>query len=199
MEKSISKGNIKSRIDEIRKLEEKVVNLKKSFVLESSSAFEDGIFSEPSFLLIGVKKKIFAAPLHHIDEVLEIPFIDELADRVNCIAGMVNYHGELIAVIDVEELSTKSRSYINSYQMLVICTAGDHRFALKVDEALEVVTASSDDITVSDEILPGILNSSGLLKTKVLGTVSIIDLIWISAGIHLNAVLRTDSVIPREY
>ncbi|MBN2529782.1 MAG: chemotaxis protein CheW [Deltaproteobacteria bacterium] len=191
-------GGLFDKIEEITRLENQVVNLKRQLLLDSAQGFGDEQLENPSFLLVHSGKHVFAAPLKYVDEIVEMPHIEALLNPISSIAGTVNYHGDLLAVIDVEELTTSASTPMESSQVLVICTIDHRRLALKVDEAIEVVTVAQSDITMSDTVMPGISKSSGLIKLPDNNSALILDLIWIGVGAHLGSILSEDAATPQD-
>ncbi|MBN2718296.1 MAG: chemotaxis protein CheW [Deltaproteobacteria bacterium] len=191
-------GSLFDKIEEITQLENQVVALKKKLLLDSAQGVGDEQLEKPSFLLVNVTGRIFAAPLIFVDEIVEMPQIQPLPAPISSIAGTVNYHGDLLAVVDVEELTTSKSGPVNASQVLVICTIDQRRVALKVDEAVEVITVDASRITMSDEVMPGILKSSGLLTISADKSALILDIMWIGIGAHLGTILSHDAATPQD-
>jgi len=192
-----SSRDLSKRLDRIRNLENEVIELKKSLILESASNRKydsTGL----SFILLHTAGKKLAAPLKYVEEAVEMPALVEIPNRAPSIAGLLNYHGEMIAVVNLDELAGASSNRSLASQMLLICKVENRRFALKIDEALDVITVTEDDITISDKVLPGILQSSGILKTDDNQTALIVDLTWIAVGSHLGRALGENAAIPVE-
>lgn len=193
-----SHGGLFGRIEKITQLEHEVVTLKKQLLFDSAQGTGEEQFELPSFLLVKAGTHTFAAPLKYVDEIVEMPQIQPLPTPVSTIAGTVNFHGEILAVIDVEELTTSKKRPLSASQVLVICTIDDRHFSLKVDEALEVVTVETNAITMTDNVLPGIMKSSGLLTLPANESALILNLMWIGIGAHLGAILSGDAATPKE-
>ena len=191
-------GSLFEKISEITQLENQVVALKKKLLLDAAQGAGDEKLEHPSFLLLNVASHTFAAPLMYVDEIVEMPQIQPLPAPIASIAGTVNYHGDLLAVVDIEELTGTAPSPLSPSQVLVICTIDKRRVALKVDEAIEVITAKPGAITMSDDVMPGILKSSGLLTIGANKSALILDLMWIGIGAHLGSILSMDAATPQE-
>ncbi|MBN2344091.1 MAG: chemotaxis protein CheW [Deltaproteobacteria bacterium] len=193
-----SAGDLFGKIEQIAELENQVLFLKKQLLMESALGAGEEQFEHPSFLLVKSKKIVFAAPLQYVDEIVEMPYISPLPRPVASVSGTVDYHGEVLAVIDIEELTTGNNTSISPTQVLVICTIDNRRLALKVDEAIEVITVEMDAITMTDKVLPGIMKSSGLLRLSNNESALILDLMWIGVGAHLGSILSDDAATPKE-
>jgi purine-binding chemotaxis protein CheW len=183
-------------VDEIRALEAKLVGMKQD-LLFSAAAVDDGSSGRSlSFLVLRAQGRLFAAPITQVDEVVELPALAPLGDAVKTIAGLCNYHGRMVAVVDVGELSGGDRTAVSPDQVLVICTVAPRTFALLVDEALEVITSEPNDVTLADEVMSGVMRSAGVLRLEGDATAQIIDLSWIAVGAQLAALLRSDAATP---
>ena len=185
-------------VDEIRSLEAKLLGMKKE-LLFSAAAVDDGADSlSLGFLVVRVGDEQFAAPISQVVEVVELPALTPLGDTVRTIAGLCNYHGQVLAVVDVAELSGRPRSPVSVDRVLVVCAVEPRTFALMVDEALEVVTADPGAVTLADEVMSGVMRSAGVLRLAGNATAQIIDLAWIAVGAQLAALLSADAATPAQ-
>jgi len=183
-------------VEEIRVLEARLLGLKKDLLFSAASVDDGEASVSLSFLLVRVAGDLFAAPISQVDEVVELPALTLLHESVRTIAGLCNYHGQVVAVIDVAELSGGTRTAISADRVLVICTVKPRTFALLVDEALEVVTAEPGAVTLADEVMTGVLRSAGVLKLTGNSTAQIVDLAWLAVGAQIAALLRSDAATP---
>jgi len=184
------------RVEEIRALEEKLLGLKKNLLLGAATIDLGNEERALNFLVMRVGGNLFAAPISYVDEVVELPALLPLQDSVKTIAGLCNYHGRMLAVIDVAELTGGAKTTIASNRVLVVCEVAPRAFALLVDEALEVIVASSQSVTLADEVMTGVLRSAGVLKLEGNATAQIIDLSWLAIGAQLASVLSRDAATP---
>jgi chemotaxis signal transduction protein len=189
-------GDPSTRVEEIRALERKLLGLKKTLLFDAAAVDVDEDERTLNFLVMRVGGDLFAAPILYVEEVVELPALLPLHDAVRTIAGLCNYHGRMIAVVDVAELTGGARSPISAGSILVVCGIGERVFALLVDEALEVVVTSSHAVTLADEVMTGVLRSAGVLKLEGSSTALVIDLAWLAVGAQLAAVLREDAARP---
>jgi len=190
--------DMEARLQEIRKLEKELVSLKQDLLFSTATVTPDPRVSSLNFLLIRIGEHTLAAPISFVEEVVEMPAIKTLREQAETIVGLVDYHGELLAVVDVGQLIGMEPSAATARKALVICKVEPRLFALMVDEAIEVVTTSPDAITISDEVLPGLLKAAGLVKLPGGGSAFIMDLGWLSVGAHLAGMLGGDAATPLE-
>jgi hypothetical protein len=109
-------------VDEIRALEAKLLGMKKDLLFRAAAVDDGGADRSLSFLLVRAGGRLFAAPITQVDEVVEVPSLTPLGEGVRTIAGLCNYHGRMIAVIDVAELSGGARAGLSPEQVLVVCS-----------------------------------------------------------------------------
>lgn len=188
--------NVAAGVEEIRALEAKLLGLKRDLLFRAAALDGSAASSSLGFILVRAGEGVFAAPISQVDEVVELPALVPLDDAVRTIAGLCNYHGRMIAVVDVAELTGGPRTALSPDRVLVICRAEARTFALLVDEALEVVVAEPGAVTLADEVMSGVLRSAGVLRFGDSATAQILDLVWIAMGAQLAALLRSDAATP---
>jgi len=184
--------DVRRRLDEIHALEDRIASLKTTILKESSASLDDTP-DDLNFLLLHSDDRLLAAPLMYIDEVIDMPRLDPLPQPIDTVAGLLNYHGTYLAVIDVRTLVGQKVTAPDPDQAIVICTVPPRRFALKVDEALEVITAREQDISIASQVLPGVLRSTGMLRVSDRQSALILDIAWLAVGAHMIEVKSTPS------
>jgi chemotaxis signal transduction protein len=189
-------GDSGARVEEIRTLEARLVGLKRELLFQAASVRRGDDERSLNFLVFRVGQNLFAAPIRNVEEVVELPALVPLPDAARTIAGLCNYHGRMVAVIDVAELTSGVRAELSAGSVLVICEVPPRAFALLVDEALEVIVAEDAAVTLADEVMTGVLRSAGVLRLPDNATAQIIDLDWLAIGAQLAAILRDDAVTP---
>jgi chemotaxis signal transduction protein len=124
-----------------------------------------------------------------------MPALEPLEQPAAAIAGLANYHGETIAVIDVAAIASGTRREIHPALALVVCTVRPRRIGLMVDETIEVVTVHRSAVTASDDVLHGAFKASGVLRLPE-GAAFIVDALWMALGVELANLLGEDAVTP---
>ncbi len=189
-------GTMAERVAQIRMLEDRLVGLKQDLLLSTATVTPDTQTTDLNFLLLKIDEHTLAAPISFVEEVVEMAALTSLRKDVETVAGLLNYHGDMIAVIDVAQLVGVGKSTVDASKAMVICHIEPRTFALMVDEAIEVVTTDPDAIVISDEVLPGLLKASGILKLPDGGTAFIMDLGWLAIGAQLAGMLSADAATP---
>jgi chemotaxis signal transduction protein len=140
-------------IDEIKALEEQLISLKRDLIQDRTRAA--GIENQNATLplaLFSVANRLIGLPLSHVEQVELMPAIAEVIEQREAVIGMVNYHGEHLSVIDLGVTAGLRRSEVSPDRVLIICNQ-PYRFALVVDEAVDVITIRERDLLFSEDIL----------------------------------------------
>ncbi len=182
-------------LDEIKHLEAKLTSLKRHLV-ESSSVTLRELMTEgetTSFLIALVKERRFAIPVGGVEEVIEMVSPIPLADPMPGLVGLINYHGELIALFDLSDIAGLGKCPIIEDNVIVVCIMGERRFAVMIAEASDVITVPKTQIRIADEVLSGVIREIAVVQDGR-DAASVIDL-W-SAVVALP--LRFKSEPPPE-
>ena len=175
-------------IEKIRKLERELVSMKRALLEGFASSIEEiasgGGDVALTFLLVSSSNRAFAFPIIQVEEVLQMTAVNQVSTDRAEVLGLVDYHGDTIAVLDFRTIVGQPREPIAVDKSLVICEVGDTRFGLMVDNAADVVTVSREDLKVSEEVLFGSVQAVGIIPSEV-GTALIVD-VW-SLLIHVQA------------
>jgi chemotaxis signal transduction protein len=180
---------LESQIQEIQRLEEELIERKRHLLIFgaiTSKPTEADSDREMFFLILNNKRKSFAIPVNQVEEVIEmVALVSKCEDRFG-VMGLIDYHGDLIAVFDLGELAGMGRTPVDSDNVVIVCVTGSFRFAVMVQEASDVVAVTWDDITVADEVMPGLLTEIGVIQTSQV-TASVIDVWTALLSIQLDA------------
>ncbi|MBN1653197.1 MAG: chemotaxis protein CheW [Deltaproteobacteria bacterium] len=186
---------IEKQIIQIRELEDRVIALKRQ-LLRSSSLLSISQLDQDrlAFVLLRFDHGHLAIPLHFVLEVIQMVELIPASETVPGVLGLLNYHGKVLAVIDIGELIGRKKSVITSEKSMAICRLEPFDFALIADDVSEIVAVGPEDVEVAEEILPGSLNAIGVVKTKD-QTALIIDLWSIVTSIQAKFSQDDDSAI----
>jgi chemotaxis signal transduction protein len=184
------------RMDEIRELERRVIELKRA-LLTGSSAADPGLEAggEITFVLARCAGHLMAVSISYIEEVVQMPALRSLPGGAQSVVGLLDYHGEILAVIDLGRLAGGERSPVTRDRALLICEVPPRRVGLMVGEITDVATVGAESISVGEEVLPGALRAAGVLRAGE-ETAYIADVAWIALGADLAEVLSDDAAIP---
>jgi purine-binding chemotaxis protein CheW len=139
---------------------------------------------------------LFALPITYVEEVVQLTEFQSLPEEIWGVVGIVDYHGIIIAVVDFGQLLSAKRSPLSRDSVFVICSLDSRKLALVVNEASDVVTISNEEIQMADEVLPGVLNATGLIKVED-ETVIIVDALSIALSVQLDGLQYHDRLSNR--
>ncbi len=144
----------KKKIDEkiearIKELEDELVSLKADYV---GAAIDDlrrpkGPFRVVTFRAGG---KIFALPLWSVKSISRAVTVAEEGELGPGFSGVINYHGELVPVLDGAAIGVESRE-IDVGDHILYFTAGGQRAALVVSAVLDVETFDGEKVVPAGE------------------------------------------------
>lgn len=197
---------LRDQLDKIKALETQLTKLKHQFVEAAAVANEElAMEDEATFLLITNIEQVIALPIAYVEEVVQMVGLHTLAENVRGVVGLLDFHGEMMAVLDLSELVGTGKTMISAERSMVICRSELLNFALVVDEVTDVVTASRKDVQVATEVLPGALRALGVLRLPGRAAV-IVDILSILLEVQLDRlqqdvsslVARISSIPPPE-
>lgn len=164
-------------LEEIKQLETRLTALKRHLVESSSTVMNelmDGGEST-SFLIVLALERRFAIPVSGIEEVIEMVSPVLLSDPLPGVVGLINYHGTFLALFDLAAIAGLGSNHISPDNVVVICIAGDKRFAVMITEATDVVTVPKNQIRIADEVLSGLMREIAVIQTGR-DTAAVVDL-----------------------
>ena len=182
---------LRAQLEKIKALENQLTDLKHKFVEAAAVANDElALEDEATFLLLTNLDQLIALPISYVMEVIQLPALHTLAENVRGVAGLLDYHGEMMAALDLSELIGSGKTRLESERSVVICQSELLNFALVVDEVTDVVTVRKKDVQVATEVLPGALRALGVLRLPQRAAV-IVDILSILLEVQLDR-LRQD-------
>lgn len=144
----------KKKIDEkiearIKELEEELVSLKADYVGAAIDELRQpkGPFPVVTFRAGG---KIFALPLWSVKSISRAVTVGEEGELGPGFAGVINYHGELVPVLDGATIGVENRE-IDVGDHVLYFTAGGQRAALVVSAVLDVEVFDGEKVVSAGE------------------------------------------------
>jgi purine-binding chemotaxis protein CheW len=183
---------IAASIGEIRELELRLAGLRRA-LLAGGAPRTDGEEGASGFELLVVRSgdHLLALSLAFVEEVVQMPALAPVPGGGRALAGLVDYHGEVLAVIDLGRLVGGQPTPVVRSQSLVICEVGGRRLAVQVGEVVDVASVAGARVRVTEELLPGALRTAGVVTIDGV-TAHLIDLAWIAMGTELADIVAAD-------
>lgn len=138
-------------------------------------------------------ERMYGLPLDVVGNVFRIVEITDVPGMPDCIRGVINVHGAVMAVINMRcRMGIKDKPETLSDQLIIV-KCSDRSYALIVDSVRGVEEIEGSAVTRAEEILPedGLL--SGIVKTPA-GMVVLNDPEML---IHYKDDAQVDSVLGR--
>lgn len=121
-----------------------------------------------------LEQQRFAIHLEAIERVIRAQAITKLTDSPHFIEGVIDYHGEVIAVINLRKRLGYPFTEIKLSDRLIIVKSPNRKLALIVDEVEDIMLPDTNDLFESKEIDSGLKYANILRDDK--GIVFIYDL-----------------------
>jgi len=109
-----------------------------------------------SLLVFVIEKQHFAIQLGQIERVIRAVAITKLTDSPGFIDGIIDYYGEVIAVIDLRERLGYDRREVRLSDRFVVVRTINRKLALIVDEVEDILLPETQDLFDSKDINKGL-------------------------------------------
>jgi len=180
-------------LEQIQGLENQLAGLKRRLVGSDQWEHPGGEqgTARLRLLIVRLPGRLGAVLMSSVEEVLRMVAIRAELEGPG-VLGVVDYHGEPVAVLDPAWLLGAAPQPVRSSQSLVLCRAASLRVALRVEDIEDVVETTASAFQPSEEVLPGVLQGAGMVHTG-----SALALILEPALLALQAqVLRLGTAFP---
>lgn len=109
-------------------------------------------------------EKDFAFWVDDVVRVIDIVEITRIPDAPKGILGIINLHGELIAVGDIKRRFGIKPDKISLSNKIIITKIDQRKLAFIVDEVIDYLEIESTDYTAGKDIWPGLISLQGVIK-----------------------------------
>lgn len=106
----------------------------------------------------------FALDIASVEQIVRIVEINSLPEMPEYIAGVINFHGEIIPVLDMHFLFNRNHKEIELSDQLIIVKSSSLKCALWVDRANKVIDINVDDTQSTGDIMDGVPYLKGIVK-----------------------------------
>jgi len=117
-----------------------------------------------SLVIFTLDKQRYALPLHAAQRVVRMVAITPLPNAPDIILGVVNFHGQVIPVINVRSRFRLPERAIALTDQLVFARTARRPVALVVDTVLDVIANAEQKLIAPETILPKIAYVEGVVK-----------------------------------
>ena len=120
-----------------------------------------------SLVIFTLDNQRYALHLHAVRRVARIVAITPLPNAPDCILGVIDFHGQLLPVINVRlrfGLPERAIGAIVLTDQLLIAHTARRPVALVVESVLDVIENTAEKLFAADNILPRMAYVEGVLK-----------------------------------
>lgn len=134
---------------------------------EKKDARPDGAESWPfELLLFQLDDRRFAVPLSVVKRVERIAAVTPLPKAPAIVEGIINYHGQVIPVVNVRNRFGLPPREPGLNDHLLILDTGQRTLAFIIDAAQNVIPVSTDRYVDSGTVFPGMEYVKGVVKLE---------------------------------
>ncbi len=93
--------------------------------------------------------------IEQVEKIIPAQSVIELSEKPEFLKGLINYFGEVIAVVDLRKRLNISLKDIEVSDKFVIVKTVDHKLVLIVDDIVDLKPFHDEDISISNAIYSG--------------------------------------------
>ena len=112
--------------------------------------------SSQDLLIFVIEKQRFAIHLHNVDRIERAVSVTLLKDSPGFIEGIIDYYGEIIAVINLRKRLGYPLQELKLSDLFIIVKTPNRKIALIVDEFENVLSQDAEDLSDLKDIVGGL-------------------------------------------
>lgn len=119
-----------------------------------------------SIISLNLDDKIYAIDTAQVEKVILAVEIQKLPKAPEIVRGIINFHGEIIPVIDTSKLFHTTQREININDKIIIAYTEKRKIALIADSVNGLFSYTEEELIVPDNIIKGIKFIKGIIKRE---------------------------------
>jgi len=116
------------------------------------------------FVVFSIAEQRYALPLETVETVVRMVEITELPGAPEFIRGVINFHGDVIPVLDLRKKFSLGELPIKINDQLVIINFKNKHYSVIADVVNEVLECTEEDIDLMTDIVPDMPFLNGVVK-----------------------------------
>lgn len=108
-----------------------------------------------SLVVFSIAGQRYALNLPVVERVVCMVEVSPLPKAPVIVLGVINFHGQILPVIDIRRRFGHSPSHYGLTSCLLVAQTSRRKLALPVDEILGVQDVPSENVSLPDAVLPG--------------------------------------------
>lgn len=139
-------------------------------------------------LVLEVDGTRFGIPTVDVREVVRAVSLGDAPARLPNMMGMLNYRGQVLGVLELACLRARPHRELTPHEHLIILQVRGHLFALRVDQAIEIMTWTDGDEPTSKPGSVGdpVDDTLTAIAHPRLGLVSLLDTSELWSELHVE-------------
>ncbi|MDY7079722.1 MAG: chemotaxis protein CheW [Chloroflexota bacterium] len=145
--------------------------------------------------------QMYALPIEPIVRIIEMVTITSIPQVNNVVEGVINVHGKTIPVINLRRHFGLQEVHLQLRTPIILVQIGEQTFGLIVDEVMDVLNLSVDQVTRVTDILPEGLGEAPILQGLAHiqdETVLLLDLEHLLLPSHVQALVQAVATLNDE-
>ncbi len=102
--------------------------------------------NKETLLCFEVDSQRFAIPISAVERVIRAVAVTGVPDAKNIIYGMMDFHGQVIPVINLRERFSLAKKPVEAKDRFLIAKSETRKFALAIDAVEDIMKVTSQDI-----------------------------------------------------
>lgn len=119
-----------------------------------------------SILVFALEEPRFALLLSTVERVIQAVEITQLPQKQPFILGVINFHGQVIPVLDIRSCFGMLAHEIQLNDQFILAHTSNRLIALVADTVIGVLEIDSQMLVITDQEFPGVSYIHGLAKVK---------------------------------
>jgi purine-binding chemotaxis protein CheW len=118
-----------------------------------------------AYLLFDLSGQRYGLPVGLVREVTPVVLGVSLPEPPPMVESAIDYHGQIIAVLDVRRRFGLPAKPVDLRDHLIVCEAVGRTVALRVDQVLELADIPAEAIAQASDAIPGVGQVAGIART----------------------------------
>ncbi len=115
-------------------------------------------------VVFSVDDRRFALYMQNVQRVIQAVDVVSIPRTPEYVLGIINYHGELLPVINIRKIFQLNEKDIDLNDKFMIVKSSMRTISLWVDSIEDIIDIDEEDIVKSEKIMRGIKYVDGILK-----------------------------------
>jgi purine-binding chemotaxis protein CheW len=141
----------------------------------------------------------YALPIEPVKRIIEMVTITPIPQVSGVVEGIINVHGVAVPVINLRRHFGLPETPWGARTPIILVQISEQTFGLVVDEVIDVLNLSVNQISRVADILPEVMSEEPIIRgvAHVQGdTVLLLDVEYLLSSTHMQILLQTVEALP---